>query len=110
LQNEKFDLIVSNPPYISAAEMLDLQPEVGEYEPHTALTDGADGFSIIRKIIGGAPGYLRENGFLLLEIGFGQAAKVAEMFDAALWRSAEIMPDLQEIPRTVRAQIKDESA
>ena len=104
LTNEKFDLIVSNPPYISSEEMTNLQREVRAFEPWTALTDGRDGFSIIEKIIVSAPQFLKPNGFLLLEIGFGQAAKVFEMFDRVIWRTVEILPDLQGIPRTVRAQ------
>lgn len=110
LENEKFDLVVSNPPYISVAEMTDLQREVRDFEPRAALTDGGDGFSIIEKIVAGAPRYLNADGFLLLEIGFGQAERAAAMFDAALWRAAEILPDLQGIPRTVRAQIKERRA
>ena len=107
LQNEKFDLIVSNPPYISAEELSALQREVRDFEPLTALTDGGDGFSIIEKIVAGAPQFLKENGFLLMEIGFGQSAKTTEMFDAEIWRAVEILPDLQNIPRTIKAQIKD---
>lgn len=107
LRREKFDLIVSNPPYISAEEMKTLQPEVRAFEPATALTDGGDGFSIIEKIVETAPRHLKNNGFLLMEIGFGQAAKAAAMFDAKLWRAIEILPDLQGIARTVKAQIED---
>lgn len=110
LENEKFDLVVSNPPYIPVAEMTNLQREVRDYEPRAALTDGGDGFSIIEKIVAGAPRFLNADGFLLIEIGFGQAERAAAMFDAALWRAAEILPDLQGIPRTVRAQIKDRRA
>lgn len=110
LSIKKFDLIVSNPPYISAEEMTTLQTEVRDFEPLTALTDGGDGFSIIKKIIENAPQYLNKNGFLLMEIGFGQAAKVSEMFDRELWREIEILPDLQGIARTVRAQIGRKSA
>lgn len=106
LTNENFDLIVSNPPYISSAEMTNLQREVRVFEPHTALTDGRDGFSIIEKIIVNAPRFLKPEGFLLLEIGFGQSAKVSEMFDFEIWRTSEILPDLQGIARTVRAQLQ----
>ena len=110
LSDEKFDLIISNPPYISADEMKTLQREVQDFEPRTALTDNGDGFSIIEKIITDAPHYLKENGFLLLEIGFGQAKKVAAMFDAQIWQAVEILPDLQGIARTVKVQIKQRRA
>jgi release factor glutamine methyltransferase len=107
LGSEKFDLVVSNPPYISAEEMKTLQPEVGDFEPLAALTDGDDGFSVIERIIETAPQHLKENGFLLMEIGFGQAAKVSEMFEPKLWRAVEFLPDLQGIARTVKARLGD---
>jgi len=101
---EKFDLIVSNPPYISSEEMKTLQREVRDFEPHVALTDGKDGLSIVEKIIGAAPNFLKADGFLLLEIGFNQAIKVKEMFDKTIWREIEILPDLQNILRMVKAK------
>jgi release factor glutamine methyltransferase len=103
LQDEKFDLIVSNPPYISSEEMTNLQTEVGRFEPWTALTDGKDGYSIIEKIVKDAPRFLGPKGYLLMEIGFGQAERVFEMFDREIWQTVEILPDLQKIPRMVKA-------
>ncbi len=76
LSDEKFNLIVSNPPYISAEEMKTLQTEVRDFEPLNALTDGEDGLSIIRKIVLDAPRFLISGGFLLLEIGYRQSAEV----------------------------------
>jgi release factor glutamine methyltransferase len=105
LNDGKFDLIVSNPPYISVEEMKTLQIEVRDYEPATALTDGADGLSIIEKIIGDAPRHLIENGFLLLEIGHLQSAEVKAMFDAAIWREVESLPDFRQIQRVIKARI-----
>lgn len=105
LTDQKFDLIVSNPPYISKDEIPDLQAEVKDFEPINALTDGDDGFSIIEKIIIDSPKYLIENGFLLMEIGFGQAENVRKMFSADLWESVEIVPDLQGISRMVKAKL-----
>lgn len=104
LPDEKFDLIISNPPYVPGDDIAALQAEVRDFEPLVALTDGADGFSIIEKIIGGAPRFLKPGAFLLMEIGFNQAAKVSAMFDREIWQSLEIFPDLQGIPRMVRAQ------
>ncbi len=104
LKDEKFDLIVSNPPYIPNKDVGNLQAEVRDFEPVIALTDGKDGLSIIEKIIVEAPQLLNENGFLLLEIGFAQADKVREMFSVEIWRAVEILPDLQGIPRTVKAE------
>ena len=104
LNDEKFDLIVSNPPYIPLADIEELQAEVRRFEPLNALTDGHDGLSIIEKIILGAPRFLKPSGFLLLEIGFGQAAEVTAMLAAKFWQSVEILPDLQNIPRMIKAQ------
>ena len=105
LNDQTFDLIVSNPPYIPQSEIDGLQLEVRDFEPLDALTDGGDGLSIIEKIASAAPRHLKSGGFLLMEIGFGQAEAVKTLFAARLWRSVEILPDLQEIPRTVRAQV-----
>lgn len=105
LTDEKFDLIVSNPPYIPRGDIENLQAEVRDFEPLNALTDGGDGLSIIENIIADAPRFLKPHGFLLLEIGFGQADDVRKLFDEKIWRTFEILPDLQGIPRTVRAQI-----
>ena len=103
-KDEKFDLIVSNPPYISSEEMKTLQREVRDFEPHIALTDGKNGLSIVEKIIGTAPNFLKADGFLLMEIGFNQAIKVREMFDKTIWREVEILPDIQSILRMVKAK------
>jgi release factor glutamine methyltransferase len=103
LKNEKFDLIVSNPPYIPRDEIENLQAEVKDFEPLNALTDGG-GLAIIEKIIRNAPQFLKPGGFLLIEIGFGQADEVRRLFAAGIWQNVEFLPDLQGIPRTVRAQ------
>lgn len=106
LENDFFDLIVTNPPYIPNADIENLQPEVRDFEPLTALTDGGSGLSIIGKIIQDAPHFLKPNGCLLMEIGINQADEVTEMFDKKLWLQVEILPDLQNIPRMVKAFIK----
>jgi release factor glutamine methyltransferase len=104
LTDQKFDLIVSNPPYIAAQDIETLQPEVRDYEPVTALTDGKDGFSIVERIIENAPIFLKEAGFLVMEIGFGQSDSVEKMFDKSIWQEVEFFADLQGIPRTVKSQ------
>ncbi len=105
LQTEKFNLIVSNPPYISSKDIKSLQAEVRDFEPLSALTDGADGLSIIKKIVDDAPQFLKPRGFLLMEIGFGQAHEVKQMFSSNIWQSVEVLPDLQNIPRIVKANL-----
>lgn len=105
LTDEKFEIIVSNPPYISNREIESLQTEVKDFEPLNALTDGADGFSIIEKIIENAPQFLVSKGFLLMEIGFGQAAKVEAMIDRKIWCEIGFLHDLQNIPRTLKIRL-----
>jgi release factor glutamine methyltransferase len=75
-QDRKFDLIVSNPPYIRSLELDLLQPEVGQFEPRGALNGGDDGLETIKKILKEAPDFLKQGGRLLMEVGEGQAASL----------------------------------
>ncbi len=104
LKDEKFDLIVSNPPYIPRRDFEMLQTEVRDFEPIIALTDGKNGLSIVEKIVRNAPQFLKPHAFLLMEIGFSQASEVRKMFSPKIWQAVEILPDLQNIPRMVKAQ------
>lgn len=79
----RFDLIVSNPPYIAQAEMADLAPEVSAWEPHLALTPGADGLAAYKLITAQAQPYLTPGGTLMVEVGATQADAVAALFEAA---------------------------
>lgn len=106
IENENFDLIVSNPPYISSLDFENLQKEVKDYEPQNALTDGGSGLSIIEKIIAGAPKFLKPDCFLLMEIGFDQSNEVEKIFDLQIWNPLEFLKDLQGIRRTVKAHLK----
>lgn len=105
LDPQQFELIVSNPPYVPLADIATLQPEVRDHEPHVALTDGSSGLSIIERIVAGAPEYLKPQGHLLIEIGFGQHERVDSLFDRGIWTHVEFLADLQGIPRIVTAQI-----
>ncbi|MEA5112659.1 MAG: peptide chain release factor N(5)-glutamine methyltransferase [Geobacteraceae bacterium] len=80
-QGRTFDLIVSNPPYIPTADLGTLQPEVRDHEPRQALDGGLDGLDFYRLIIPEALGHLDTGGWLLLEIGIGQAADVIGLFE-----------------------------
>jgi release factor glutamine methyltransferase len=91
---EGFDLIVSNPPYIAAAEMADLAPEVRLHEPAMALTPGGDGLDAYRLIAAGVGAHLAPGGRLLLEIGPTQGAAVAALLTAA---GLEVAPPLRDI-------------
>ncbi|MCV2889260.1 peptide chain release factor N(5)-glutamine methyltransferase [Ruegeria aquimaris] len=99
----RFDLIVSNPPYIALAEMPDLAPEVIEHEPQMALTDGGDGLGAYRRIAAGAPDHLRPGGRLMVEIGPTQALAVSQLFEAAGLSGVRVIPDLDGRDRVVAA-------
>jgi len=96
----RFDLIVSNPPYISASEMATLAPEL-RFEPRTALTDGGDGLSAYRAIAAGAGAHLAPGGRLMVEIGWRQGPAVAEMMRQAGLGAVRILPDLDGRDRVV---------
>src|SRR4030095_15257987 len=66
----QFDLIVSNPPYVPADVLAGLQREVRDHEPRMALSPGVDGLSMIRRLLQDAPAFLKQNGHMLMEIGF----------------------------------------
>ncbi|MEM9425945.1 MAG: peptide chain release factor N(5)-glutamine methyltransferase [Pseudomonadota bacterium] len=99
----RYDLIVSNPPYITAGEMAKLAPEVQQFEPRVALTDEADGLTAYRAIAAGAPDHLTPGGRLLVEIGPTQARAVSEIFVAAGLADVTIHPDLDGRDRVVAA-------
>ncbi|MDI1243004.1 MAG: peptide chain release factor N(5)-glutamine methyltransferase [bacterium] len=105
VNEETFDLIVSNPPYVPLAQYDGLQPEVRDHDPRVALTDGSTGLTIIERIIVGAPEFLQPAGRLLMEIGFGQNEHVEGVFDPATWESVSLIHDLQGIPRIVDAAL-----
>lgn len=102
--SQQFDLIISNPPYVSARMLPGLQREVRDHEPLVALSPGADGLSVIRRLLHDAPAFLRANGHLLMEIGFDQGETVQQLIDQKVWTLKEILPDLQCIPRIVVVQ------
>ncbi len=80
---ERFDLIVSNPPYIPTGDLAGLQPEVRDFEPTGALDGGPDGLDFYRLIIPAAPDYLNPGGWLLFEVGIGQAEQILGLFEEA---------------------------
>lgn len=98
-----FDLIVSNPPYIAAAEMAALQPELA-HEPRIALTDEADGLSAYRAIAEGLRHHLVPGGRLLVEIGPTQGAAVSGILAAAGLEDLRLLPDLDGRDRVVSAR------
>lgn len=101
----QFDLIVSNPPYVSRDEMDAVQPEVARHEPRMALTDDKDGMSAYREIAARAQMSLAPGGRVLVEIGATQAEPVVEIFARTGWAALEVIPDLDGRDRVVRARI-----
>jgi release factor glutamine methyltransferase len=98
-----FDLIVSNPPYIAAAEMAGLSPEVRDWEPHLALTPGGDGLVAYRAIARGAGARLMPGGRLMVEIGPTQGEAVSALFVAAGLEGVSVLPDMDGRARVVVA-------
>ena len=96
----RFDLIVSNPPYIPSAEIETLQREVKEFEPRLALDGGKDGLDIYRRIAAEAPKYLTRGGMILLEVGENQAAEVVKLFKGASY--SMIVKDFNGVDRYVK--------
>ena len=97
--NARFDLILSNPPYIEAAAIPALMPEVAAHEPTAALDGGADGLDAYRAILAALPGLLAPSGVAVLELGQGQAPALGGLTAAQglFWRGTR--PDLNGIPR-----------
>ncbi len=97
----QFDLIVSNPPYIDAATYAGLAVSVREFEPKLALTPGPDGLEAYRVIAAQAPDYLRDGGWLMVEIGFDQAEPVCALFAAKGFGEISVRKDLAGKDRCV---------
>ncbi len=104
-EDERFDVVVSNPPYVAERERPGLQPEVLEWEPEGALFAGPDGLDVIRRIVAGAPARLRDGGLLALEIGAGQAGAVEGLLGGMEgWDSVTVRADLAGRERVVLAE------
>lgn len=101
----RFDLIVSNPPYIAQSDMLKLMPEVRDFEPAGALDGGADGLDFYRLIIAQSRDYLNQDGYLYLEIGYDQGPAVTNMMCAAGYREVSVIKDLARHERVVKGRI-----
>ena len=105
---ETFDLIISNPPYVTTSEWTDLDPVVRNREPRVALDGGEDGLEVIRTVVAGAPVRLREGGALFLEIGMSQGSAVLRLLKAeALLSDGRIGTDLAGRPRFASARKAD---
>lgn len=99
---EKFDMIVSNPPYIRTCVIDTLPPEVGKGEPYIALDGGDDGLVFYKRIIEEACNWLYESGWLMMEIGYDQGKEVSDLMKSAGYHEVEVIKDLGGNDRVVR--------
>ena len=99
----RFDLLVSNPPYIPTAEIATLQAEVRDFDPHAALDGGADGLDFYRLLAREAPAWLNTGGGLFAEFGDGQETVLQSLFNDSGWRAVAVHRDLTGRPRVLEA-------
>lgn len=99
--DQKFDLIISNPPYIPSHEIPTLQPEVRDFDPRLALDGGPDGLDFYRQIAREAPARLLPQGRILLEIGAGQEEQICALFTTVNMRIEKIIKDYTGFPRII---------
>lgn len=107
LAGERFDVVVSNPPYIAEHERESLDAQVRDWEPALALFGGESGLEVIEELVAGAPAHLKPGGLLALEIGAGQAARVQELVRATgAFAEPEVRRDLAGRDRIIRAELR----
>jgi release factor glutamine methyltransferase len=105
-EGERFDVIVSNPPYVAESERGALQPEVAEWEPSEALFAPGDGLSVLAALVDGAPEHLRPGGLLALEIGLGQAQRLVERIESrGGYGTPRVVKDLAGRERVILAEV-----
>src|SRR5262249_23054254 len=100
----EFDLVVANPPYIATGNIAALAPEV-RHDPLQALDGGSDGLDAYRAIAADAGRLIKPTGFLVLELGAGQANAVAKLLQLEGLSSAPVRPDLSGVPRALTAGV-----
>ena len=103
-KGQKFDMVLSNPPYITDAAMQGLEREVLDFDPDMALRGGIDGLDAYRRIIFDASKYIKLGGWLGLEIGFDQGQTLKKRLEAGTWKNITIDADLGGMDRVVWAQ------
>ena len=103
----RFDLVLSNPPYIAVGEIDGLDPEVRDFDPRPALVAGSDGLEAYRQLAEVIPRHLSRDGVAILELGAGQAYAVAKILDTAGLRTVECRRDLAGIERALVLEWND---
>jgi release factor glutamine methyltransferase len=101
---ERFEIVVSNPPYVPSTDRASLSVEVRNYEPALALFAGDDGLEVYRRLIPAAFTALTPGGYVALEIGFGQSPAIRTLLATSGFGQIEFVSDLQGIPRVGCAQ------
>lgn len=101
VKEKNYDLIVSNPPYIPVEEYNELMPEVKQYEPRMALTDGGDGYYFYRKISEESMEYLKNGGYLAFEVGYNQGETVSQLMEKNGFRIEGRIADYAGIERVI---------
>jgi release factor glutamine methyltransferase len=99
---QKFDFIISNPPYVGEADADKVQKQVREFEPKIAVFSGREGMEIYRRLIPQAHEALRPGGWFVAEIGYSEEEKVRELLQD--WKDVQVTADLQGIPRVIAAR------
>lgn len=102
----KYDIIVTNPPYIPSRDCLTLEKEVVEYDPILALDGGQDGLDLIRKIVKDSPNYLNKDGLIYMEYGIGQTEQIKRLFEID-FDNIEIVKDYSGIDRYIKGRKRD---
>ena len=104
VEGKMFDLVVSNPPYIPTGVIEGLMPEVRDHEPRSAIDGGEDGLAFYRRIVADAPSYLKEGGWLLFEVGVGEALPVESLLFDRGFCNLRHFKDYAGNDRVVRGQ------
>ena len=104
-REKKYDILVSNPPYIKEEVIETLMDDVKNYEPHTALSGGNDGLYFYRKIVEDSDKILKENGILAFEIGHDQGEEVSALMTQKGYKGVRVIKDLAGLDRVVLGQL-----
>lgn len=107
-QDARFDVIVSNPPYIPSAEIASLQPEVRDFDPRVALDGGEDGLDFYRRLAQKCGAFLKSGGRIMLEFGDGQEGSLQKIFEMQKWIVEAIKPDYSGRMRILVARQADQ--
>ncbi|MGH9756484.1 MAG: N5-glutamine methyltransferase family protein, partial [Candidatus Acidiferrales bacterium] len=101
----RFDLIVTNPPYIPSAEIATLEPEVRDFDPRNALDGGVDGLDFYRLLAAKAKAFLKPAGKIMLEFGDDQAGAIRKIFESEMWIVEAVKEDYSQRARILIARL-----